>query len=300
MPTVVVDRVATGIRMTKAELERALTDVRRAVVEDERGNLRHVQGGEAVIWRAGQSGEYVIKAFRDDTESRAEPEFEKLLLLQPSRYVPKAYGFGRLVEDDGVEHRAIVEEYIRGVSLAKLVTSGKITGDVRNRRLSAMDTALIVLELTRGIRELKRVGLAHRDISCRNVLIRNACVDERFVNGVDLCFIDFGTSTYVTRKDATALGSGVRLATIPFGAPEMFGGRYRSRTELGGDLAMPGRESSLTDVWSVGAIIVFLMWGEYWPQEIEDIHRRQLASVLTVGFSETRRIAEAKERSIEL
>jgi hypothetical protein len=55
----------------------------------------------------------------------------------------------------------------------------------------------------------------------------------------------------------------------------MFGGRYFHPRTLDSDLQMPARNSSSTDVWSIGAIIVFLMWGEYLPKEIEYIRRSQ-------------------------
>lgn len=300
MAHVIVEELAQGAGLTKEELERELIGVHRHVVRGSDGFPHYAAGGEAIIWRAGINGEYAIKAFREGLEGRAKSEYDKLQKLRESKYVPRAYGLGVLVEDDGVQRVSIVEEFVIGTSLAEAMNGGLLTGDAKRRALNAERAALIALELARGVRDLHRVGLAHRDISLANIILSEQCVREKLRHGVNLRLVDFGSSTSVERTDVTVIGEGVRLASIPFGAPEMFGGKYYEPHSLVGGLSTPGRNSVSTDVWSIGAIIASLVSGEeYWPPKIEGI-RKNGFGYTGDKVAELREIADAKSSPIDI
>ena len=239
-------------------------------------------GGFATLWRAGAKGEYAIKCFNNGGMAAAEEEFETLLLLSGQSAVPQVYGLGTFF--DGMEkgYAAIVEEYVDGFTLANALKRGLLTGSARVPVLDMGRTILIASELALALRQLERAGVSHRDLSANNVMLRRECVTQRLEHGVDLALIDFGQSTPVSRPSVTPSFK-ARLATVPYGAPEMYGGDHWNM-----------RNSNKCDIWSFGAICVTMLVGEYWPEEISD---------LTTGLSsaeDLQRIARAKRKPLDL
>ncbi len=239
-------------------------------------------GGFATLWRAGSRGQYAIKCFNNGGMAAAEEEFEALLLLSGCSSVPQVYSLGTFVNGMEQGSAAIVEEYIEGYTLAGVLKRGLVTGSVR---LPVFETQLVVkvaTELARALAKLEQVGVSHRDLSANNVMLSKDCVARHLSGGIELALIDFGQSTPTSRPSVTP-SFRARLATVPYGAPEMYGGEHWER-----------RNSCKCDVWSFGSIIVTMMCGEYWPDEISD---------LTVGISSARdleRITDAKRRPLDL
>ncbi len=239
-------------------------------------------GGFATLWRAGSRGQYAIKCFNNGGMAAAEEEFEALLLLSGCPAVPQVYSLGTFVNGMEQGSAAIVEEYIEGYTLAGVLKRGLVTGSVRQPVFETQLVVKVATELARVLAKLEQMGVSHRDLSANNVMLTKQCVARHLSGDIELALIDFGQSTPTSRPSVTP-SFRARLATVPYGAPEMYGGEHWEQ-----------RNSCKCDVWSFGSIIVTMMCGEYWPDEICD---------LTVGISSARdleRIADAKRRPLDL
>lgn len=239
-------------------------------------------GGFATLWRAGDHGQYAIKCFNTGGMSAAEEEFEALLLLSGHHVAPQVYGLGTFV--DGMEEgrAAIVEEYLAGYTLSGVLKRGLLSGSTRRQVLSASHTVTVALAVAEALVEVEAAGVSHRDLSANNVMLSKGCVAQGLSAGARVRLIDFGQSTPLTRPSVTP-SFRARLATVPYGAPEMYGGEYWEQ-----------RNSAKCDVWSFGSLIVTMLAGEYWPDEISD---------LTMGLSSTKdleRIVDAKREPLDL
>ena len=135
----------------------------------------------------------LLKVFhRDDPNYKLEMES---LMAVNSSYCVRLLGF----EDFG-KKKALVLEYIEGVSLSELIKNFQITDTERKSILSS---------IYRGLLDLKSQGLCHGDLSLDNILIDGEG---------QLKFIDFGSSNY----------QGCAHGTPPFIAPEILDGARAS------------------------------------------------------------------------
>ena len=239
-------------------------------------------GGFATIWRAGQQGQYAIKCFNAGGVAAAEEEFQTMHLLSGRRVAPQVFGLGTFI--DGAEHgyAAIVEEYVDGYTLAHALKHGLLTGSVLRPVLDCATTVVIGTELARALVQLDQAGVSHRDLSANNVMLAKESVERGVLGGVRLTLIDFGQSTPVVRPSVTP-SFRARLATIPYGAPEMYGGEHWEQ-----------RNSAKCDIWSFGALLVTMLVGEHWPSQIAD---------LAMGISspeDLERVCQAKREPLDL
>lgn len=226
MAYVHVKYIAQGVKATKSVLEAELADAKYLMADGADGSQIHVEWMEASMWCAGAEDKYTIKAFKKGYEDCAEREFLKLEKLRGNRHIPPVLCYGTLVEDNGVQYRAIVEESVRGFSLGKIVEDGSFFGGEGNRSLGVSQTASIALELTRAVIEVEKVGLAHCGISHENVFLGKRCVEGWAQNGVDLFLVESGSSIRTWQGDYDVFEYDSTLAHVPFGAPELFGGDY--------------------------------------------------------------------------
>lgn len=123
MSTVYVDEIAAGVPMRRKALETAMVNPHKIIVYDANGRPRHLEDGYKTVWGAGRHYKYIIVAFKHMEEVRAKIEFEKTQKTMLGKYTPRVFGFGRLSEDDGVEHPAIIEEYIYDVPLVEAIAN---------------------------------------------------------------------------------------------------------------------------------------------------------------------------------
>lgn len=290
MARVVVKSIAQGVQATKSDLEAGLANAKCMVVDRTDGSPIHVEWAEASMWWAGAEDEYAIKAFKKGYEDCAEREFLKLEKLCGSRHIPPVLCYGTLVEDDGVQYQAIVRESVRGFSLAKIVEDGLLFGGEGKRPLGVSQAASIALELTRAVIEVEKVGLAYCGISHENVFLVERCVKGGLQDGADLFLVEFGSSMRVRQGDYEVFEYDSMRAHVPFGAPELFGGDYYNTR---------GLSSAKASVWSIGAMITYLMCGkECWSEEIKVI--RQFGLLSEDKHAELCRIVEEKSKSIDL
>ncbi len=143
--------------------------------------------------QTGVQQEVLLKIFLKERESYRE-EFESLSHVF-SPYCVRLFGF----ENFGGK-RALVLEYIKGVSLFQLV---------ERFTLSSQEIQHILISVYKGLEDLNKQGLCHGDLSLNNILI-----DEK----AHIKLIDFGKANY---------DQGVQ-GTPPFIAPELFQGARAS------------------------------------------------------------------------
>ncbi|MDO4805884.1 MAG: DUF6273 domain-containing protein [Coriobacteriales bacterium] len=241
-------------------------------------------GHFAALYRAGEQGQYAIKSFfntRSDNMARKEYELLSSLNEQGCPSVPRAYGYGTFRDSTGV-HPAFVMQYIDGKTLSAIIEDGVLTGDAKNPYLGSRDAARIALGIARALQGIAGVHVAQRDLSPGNVMITNHSLAGLLKGELELYVIDFGQGTPTTRSTITL--DNPRLSTVPYGAPEVFGGRH-----------IKERNRELCDVWSLGSLIVTMVSGEYWPAEIVDLKTKAWLS-----RDDLENIAKAKIRPLNM
>ncbi|WP_455139218.1 protein kinase domain-containing protein [Thermophilibacter sp.] len=196
---------------------------------------------------AGERGEESVAC----AAMRREYECQRSLALL--RGFPRLYAFGTL---DGAP--AIVMEWVEGVTLAEAVARGLAVDD--DGRVSPLTVARIGRDLFELLARLSLVGdgLAHRDVSPANVMIRTArrtLAEQRADGSFDLCLIDFGSAEPVAEAAGSFTGAhaALRRATVGYAPPEM----------LTDDLAAVARlrRSRAVDVYAAGSVLCELLGG---------------------------------------
>ena len=144
---------------------------------------------KAVKKSAGIQQETLLKVFLREKRSYRE-EFESLSRVA-SPYCARLLGF----EDFG-KKKALVLEYIKGVSLFQLAENFSLTpGEINH----------ILFSIYKGLEDLNKQGLSHGDLSLSNVLVN----EKGYIK-----LIDFGKANYESAAQGTA----------PFMAPEILKG----------------------------------------------------------------------------
>lgn len=133
---------------------------------------------------------------------------------------PRVYGRGRV---GGAP--ALVMEWVEGVTLAK---AARLLAVDDEGRVSPLVAARIGRDLFELVVRMGFVegGIAHRDISSGNVMVRTdrLSLDEQVDEGAyDLCLVDFGSAAAATATPGGALAAGCG-ATADFAAPELLAG----------------------------------------------------------------------------
>ena len=133
---------------------------------------------------------------------------------------PRVYGCGRV---GGAP--ALVMEWVEGVTLAK---AARLLAVDDEGRVSPLVAARIGRDLFELVARMGFVegGIAHRDISSGNVMVRTdrLSLDEQVDEGAyDLCLVDFGSAAAATATPGGALAAGCG-ATADFAAPELLAG----------------------------------------------------------------------------
>ncbi|KAJ7225827.1 kinase-like domain-containing protein, partial [Mycena pura] len=126
----------------------------------------------------------------------------------------------------------IILEYIPGISLAQLITL---------LALNENQCKAIIKQVASGLQHLHLLGIIHRDLKGSNVLIR----ETGLIKLVDFGIAKFTRDLPVTHSQATYTG------TSGFVAPEI--------------LRQTGQYTDLSDVWSVGCLILQLLCRQGWP-----------------------------------
>lgn len=183
-------------------------------------------GGFGETWLVQlDGGPAAIKILHTATPERLEREIEALQRCNSPHVV-------RLIEYRSIEYNrkqlpALVFEYVDGGDLYSHIERGnwpKSLGELRS----------FAIGLLRGVVELHRRDVIHRDIKPQNIILRNG-------NYASPVLVDLGIARLVDLETITRYP--MALGTLPFMAPE----------QLRGERAHKG-----TDVWAVGVVLYML------------------------------------------
>ena len=132
----------------------------------------------------------VIKLFKSKDNSHPALQMESLLRARHSFHLVKALSF-----ESFQSRPALILEYIHGINLKQLIKNTELTPD---------ETACICSQVLTGLKELKKNGLTHGDLSLSNILVD--------IRG-HVYLTDYGLANY--KKD-------ILYSTEPFTAPELY------------------------------------------------------------------------------
>lgn len=236
------------------------------------GNPFEVDGKDGLGSEGSGSYSHVLKARRQGTLNPSivaikvmrdrGPEAEELLVREhdcllrlreerpdvPSAPVPKAFGMGRLVSDNGLDERPglAMEYFDRDVwpSLRDLLGELSAGGAAINVA-PGIWVARLGKSIAGAIEACHKRGVVHRDLSDTNVLVRRDKLDDP-----EVTIIDFGSAEQADRWERSATGEiqtrGLRGTTL-FESPEM-----RDTSTM-----LEYRKKPATDLFSIGSLLVY-------------------------------------------
>lgn len=171
----------------------------------------------------------------------ARTEYERMLELDGANgHAPLAYALGVCFDDRGCEHPAIAMEFVDGFTLEYALKAGLISGTAR-RADKTRSILEVGLHVSRALAACKQVS--HRDLNPRNVML----VMDRWGKVQRAVLIDFGQAIASANPLVTPSAEPHRLATVSFGAPEVYGGPFYFM-----------RNNPSVDVYSLGTLLYYL------------------------------------------
>lgn len=181
-----------------------------------------------------------------------EGEFQAHQRLCGLRGFPRLYGRGR-VEGTPV----IVMEWIEGITLERAARQLAVDDAGRLSPLVAARIGRDLLDVLSRM-ELLQGGLAHRDISPRNVMVdtaRLSLADQVEEGTFELRLVDFGSSAMLGEEDTgiTSRFGGKRGATADYAPPEMLTEDVAAVESL--------RHSPAVDVYAAASVLYRLLEG---------------------------------------
>lgn len=215
--------------------------------------------------------------FFDADRQAAKREFGCLVELDGGcGHAPRAFALGTCTDKQGLAHHAIAMQYISGYTIDSALTSGVVSGSA-GARPTLEDILPIAKHVCDGIAACSP-RVVHRDISNSNIILElNAA--GMVANAV---LIDWGQSISTFNEHVTPSGNaGRKLATVAFGAPCVFGGKYYDE-----------RNKPSVDVYSFGVLLYYLCTGE--------IPFGDIVSKISFSAGSTGRKNVLGEREVEL
>ncbi|WP_282209140.1 protein kinase domain-containing protein [Parvibacter caecicola] len=178
-----------------------------------------------------------------------DAEFDTHRRLSELKGFPRLYGRAT-VEGDPV----ILMEWIEGVTLQQAARQLAVDDAGRLSPLMAARLGRDLFELLARMSYVEG-GLAHRDVSLRNVMVDTSRVplaDQAEEGAFELRLVDFGSAAMWEEGDSSLTGryGGARGATADFAPPEMLTDDVAEVARL--------RHSPAVDVYAAGAVWVAL------------------------------------------
>ncbi len=217
-----------------------LIKLSRTVFEPVR-TIRETEKGRVELLRQKESGRlYLFRTFAGSADV-----YRKLVAVS-CPYLPRVY---EAAEEDG--RTAVLEEYVRGDTLAELLKGGT---------LEPREVKRIATELAKALYVLHSFGAVHRDVKPENVILR----------GDEAVLVDFDASRVVKAEadvDTRVLG------TMGFAAPEQYG---LSQTD--------GR----ADIYALGVLMNVALTGTYPSKKAADGRLGRIIRKCTMAAPENR------------
>ncbi|MDN4080087.1 serine/threonine-protein kinase [Paenibacillus polymyxa] len=192
----------------------ALTDAFPDVVFD----AKLGEGGQKIVFKAQtqSEGSVAFKIIKTNQQiERTIREIDAASSFSPPRF-PQIYRYGDATVAD-IDVVFIVEQFIEGVSLRKLIDSGP---------MSEEEVLNIGLDLILGLTETAEKNLVHRDIKPENIIV------NEYVGAV---LLDFGIARHLDLNSLTQDVAIFGPMTPGYAAPEQINNEKRSisvRTDL--------------------------------------------------------------------
>lgn len=244
---------------------RAAYDGRFATLLVDEGSTRRGGLGEVVRAVSPRGERLALKRLRlaeafDDGGADAccaltaafDAEYEAHRSVASLHGFPRLFGRGR-IEGDPV----IVMEWVEGVTLE--AAARELAVDDAGR-LSPLTAARIGRDLFDLLARMAYVegGLAHRDVSLRNVMVdtaRLSVIDQMEEGAFELVLVDFGSATTLAPDDSslTARYGTVCGATADFAPPEMLTNDVSGIEDM--------RHSPAVDVYAAASVLYALLEG---------------------------------------
>lgn len=255
---IVLDTFEPAVAFDPAKRDESRRRFSMFLVQSEAG-----QGGTGVVQRAtNTAGEiFAIKRLHvsDTTDERIAAgmravlfeEYRNQLTVSHLKGFPRVYGYGTSAGEP-----LIVMEWVEGSTLKHITPQlPHEDGGVRGDAVAAIGVA--VLSILNNVRHLD-TGVAHRDISPRNIMIatsERSLQDQLATLDFDIRLIDFGSSTALNPIDPTFT---VRADVWRGGTPE-----YAPPEMLTHDIAgiETRRLSPTVDIYALSSVLYELYCG---------------------------------------
>ena len=243
---------------------RAAYDRRFVTLLLDEGSLRRGGVGEVIRAVSPRGERFALKRLRamgvDDGDSGSaaalrasfDAEYDAHRALASLRGFPRLFGRGR-VEGDPV----IVMEWVEGVTLETAARALAVDGAGRLSPLVAARIGRDLFDLLARMAYLDG-GLAHRDVSLRNVMVdtsRLSVADQVEEGSFQLVLIDFGSAAPLQDGDSslTARYGAACGATADYAPPEMLTEDVAGMDRL--------RHSPAVDVYAAAGVLYALLEG---------------------------------------
>lgn len=200
------------------------------------------EGGMQFVYVAKDSVTDRVVALKTPKNPSAKKRFKRSAIVAAKVNHPNVAKTLDYVEENGATY--LIEELIEGKDLkAALLT--------RSDYVDPYLVAKIFRHLSKGVAAAHHNGVVHRDLKPTNIMI----VGD--YNITELKVTDFGIAKMAKAEldeaaeggDASLSASATALGAIPYMAPEA--------------IDAPDTVGLPADVWSIGAIILHILYGEY-------------------------------------
>lgn len=199
------------------------------------------EGGQASVWLAQDIRTGRMLALKDFhvemDEARCHAEVLAASRIEDHAHIVKVYDLDR---DPGTGRLFMKMEYLHGETLEDRLARGPV---------GMRDSVAILQQVARGLAQMHKHGLIHRDVKPANIMLCND--DDLDAKGPRVKLLDLGVAKSVAPGTWQLTVAGAIVGTLDYAAPE----------QLRGEPASPG-----FDVYALG-VVAHELWFGHLPRE---------------------------------